>query len=329
MFRLGVMNNDTHSLLYGVITDILGKPRKSNNQREQYGFDCPVCSAEKGMYDGDGKGNLEVNLNKGLYHCWSCGETHGTKGSLRKLIRTFGNERQIKKLKLLGIDVSEIRTKQKEKNIIENLQLPEYFVPFDEGNPKNLEYKQALNYLTKERKLSKDIITKYRMGYTTDGKYGGRIILPSYDKNDELNYWVGRTFTNQKPKYLNPDSDKEEVIFNECCLNWDSTVYLVEGPFDHIVVHNSIPMLGKDISDKLMHSLLHKATSNIVILLDADAWENSKRLYSKINVGKLHGRVSVVKLKNDYDIAKVHEKFGRQGVIGAMRKKFTLKESMF
>ena len=51
------------------------------------------------------------------------------------------------------------------------------------------------------------------MGYTTDGKYGGRIILPSYDKEDKLNYWVGRTYNNQKPKYLNPDSDKEEVIF--------------------------------------------------------------------------------------------------------------------
>jgi len=322
------MNNDTHSLLYGVIEDILGKPRKKNDHRQQYGFDCPVCSAEKGKYDGDGKGNLEVNLRKGVYHCWACGETHHTHGSVKKLIRKFGTKRHIRKLKHLGIDVETIKTSTKVRNVIEDLQLPEFFVSFQEGNKRSLEYKQAWNYLTKQRKLSENTIFKYRMGFTTDGKYGGRIILPSYDKDDKLNYWVGRTYTNQKPKYYNPDSDKEEIIFNECCLNWDSTIYLVEGPFDHIVVHNSIPMLGKEISDKLMHSLFHKATSDIVILLDGDAWRNTKDLYGKLNVGKLHGRVKVVRLKGDDDIADINEKLGRQGVVDVMKNNFVLKESL-
>jgi len=165
------------------------------------------------------------------------------------------------------------------------------------------------------------------MGYVSGGYYDSRVVVPSYDIKDELNYWVTRTYVNAKPKYLNPDSDKEQIIFNECCLNWDSDIYLVEGPFDHLVVHNSIPILGKKISDKLMHSLFHKASANIIILLDSDAWNDAIKHYSKLNVGKLFGRIKIVKLEEGYDIAKIHEDFGREGVINVMRNSFKLKES--
>ena len=40
-------------LIYGILTDVLGKPKKRNESKQQYAFDCPVCSAEKGEYDGD------------------------------------------------------------------------------------------------------------------------------------------------------------------------------------------------------------------------------------------------------------------------------------
>lgn len=322
------MSEKRKSLLYGVVCDILGKPRKKNEHRQQYSFDCPTCSAEKGLYDGDGKGNLEVNLIKGVYHCWACGGINNTHGSIKKLIRTFGNKQQIKKLKLLGIDVNEIKTKKITSNVIEDLTLPESYISFENGNKKNLQYKQAWNYLVKQRKLTEDIIYKHRLGYTTSGKYADRIIVPSYDVNGKLDYWVGRTYIGQKPKYYNPDSDKEVVIFNEGLIDWDSSIYLVEGPFDHIVVHNSIPMLGKDISDKLMSNLFNKTTSDIIVLLDADGWKDAKELYSKLNIGKLYGRVKIIKLEEDYDIAKIHEDFGREGVIKTMKKGFILKESL-
>ena len=47
-----------NSLIYGIILDVLGKPKKTNVSKQQYSFDCPVCSAEKGEYEGDGKGNF-------------------------------------------------------------------------------------------------------------------------------------------------------------------------------------------------------------------------------------------------------------------------------
>lgn len=315
-------------LIYGILIDVLGRPKKRNEGKQQYAFDCPVCSAEKGEYDGDGKGNLEVNLAEGVYHCWACGDINGTKGGLKRLFRSFANKNQIRKLKMIGYDLSDFKAKVKESNVIEDLTLPKGFISFEEGNPKSILYKQAWNYLTKERKLSPQIIKQFKMGYVSGGQYDSRVVIPSYDIKDELNYWVTRTYINAKPKYLNPDSDKEQIIFNECCLNWDSDIYLVEGPFDHLVVHNSIPILGKKISDKLMHSLFHKASANIIILLDSDAWGDAKKHYAKLNVGKLFNRIKIIKMDDDYDVAKVHEDFGREGVINVMRNSFKLKESV-
>lgn len=314
-------------LIYGILTDVLGRPKRKHESKQQYAFDCPTCSAEKGEYDGDGKGNLEVNLAEGVYHCWACGETHGTRGGLKKLFRTFATREQVKKLKMIGYDLSDFKARVKESNVIEDLTLPKGFISFEEGNPKSILYKQAWNYLTKERKLSPKTILKFKMGYVSGGQYDSRVVVPSYDIKDELNYWVTRTYVNAKPKYLNPDSDKEQIIFNECCLNWDSDIYLVEGPFDHLVVHNSIPILGKKISDKLMHSLFHKASANIIILLDSDAMSDAKNHYAKLNVGKLFGRIKIIELEEGYDIAKIHEDFGREGVINVMRNSFKLKES--
>ena len=189
-------------LIYGILIDVLGKPKKRNITKQQYSFDCPTCSAEKGEYDGDGKGNLEVNLREGVYNCWSCGEVNGTKGSLKKLFKTFATTQQIKKLKLVGYDLNYLKNSKIEENVIEDLKLPKHYINFKESNPKSLLHKQAWNYLVKERKLTEDIITKFKIGYSVGGKYDSRVIIPSYDKNNELNYFVTRTYVNARPKYL-------------------------------------------------------------------------------------------------------------------------------
>jgi len=223
------MGQIENSLLLDVILEILGNPRKENQTKGQYSFDCPVCSAEKDMPDGDGKGNFEVSLNKGVYHCWACGGTHNTHGSLSKLILKFGRKEHKNKLKQLGIQLSEVKSTPKTVQEVREIHLPEEYIPFQGTNPNSLPYKEAWNYLTKQRNLTNDIIFKYKMGYTVEGDYAYRIIVPSYDKDGKLNYFTGRTWlSNKKPKYKNPDLPREEVIFNEQLVNWDSTIYIVE-----------------------------------------------------------------------------------------------------
>jgi len=316
------------SLLLDIVIEILGTPRKENKTRSQFSFDCPVCSAEKNMPDGDGKGNFEVNLGKGVYHCWSCGGTHQTHGSIGKLITKFGRKDHRKKLKQLGIDLGETKSGKKVIQEVREIHLPEEFQLFETANPNTIQYKEAWNYLTKERNLDPKTIYKYKMGFAISGEYAYRIIVPSYDKDGKLNYFTGRTWlSRKKPKYKNPDLPREEVIFNEGLINWDSTIYINEGPFDHIVVYNSIPMLGKDLHMKLYDLLMKKANGWVVVLLDDDAWVRAKQIYSQLNVGRLHGRVKIIKMNDGYDISKVNEEFGRQGVVDVLKSSFKLKES--
>jgi len=322
------MGQIENSLLLDIITEILGNPRKENPTKGQYSFDCPVCSAEKDMPEGDGKGNFELNLNKNAYHCWACGGTHNTHGSIGKLITKFGRKEHKNKVKKLGINLSDTKSTVKVVKELREIQLPEEFIPFEGTNPNSLPYKEAWNYLTKQRNLTQDIIFKHKMGYTTEGEYASRIIVPSYDKDNKLNYFTGRAWSSRKkPKYKNPDLPREEVIFNEKLINWDSTIYIVEGPFDHIVVYNSIPMLGKDLHPKLFDSLMKKSNSWVVVLLDDDAWDRAKQIYSQLNVGRLYNKVKIIKMKYGYDISQVNEEFGRDGVIDVLKSSFKLKES--
>lgn len=322
------MGQIENSLLLDIIIEILGNPRKENPTRGQFSFDCPVCSAEKDMPEGDGKGNFELNLNKNAYHCWACGGTHNTHGSIGKLITKFGRKEHKNKVKKLGINLSETKLTPKVVKELREIQLPEEFIPFEGTNPNSLPYKEAWNYLTKQRNLTQDIIYKHKMGYTTEGEYAFRIIVPSYDKEGKLNYFTGRAWSpRKKPKYKNPDLPREEVIFNEKLINWDSTIYIVEGPFDHIVVYNSIPMLGKDLHPKLFDSLMKKANSWVVVLLDDDAWDRAKQIYSQLNVGRLYNKVKIIKMKDGYDISQVNEEFGREGVVDVLKSSFKLKES--
>jgi hypothetical protein len=96
-----------------------------------------------------------------------------------------------------------------------------------------------------------------------------RIIIPSYDLNGDLNYFIARWYPKEynKLKYINPKAEKQEIIFNIGKLNLDATIYLVEGVTDHIVTPNSIPLLGKVISSDLLELLHDKAQGLIVILL--------------------------------------------------------------
>jgi hypothetical protein len=61
-------------------------------------------------------------------------------------------------------------------------------------------------------------------------------------------------------------------------------------------------MLGKFMTDKLFKKLYTNA-KKIIIVLDGDAYEDAVKLYHKINCGKLMGKVWIVELPKDKDIA--------------------------
>ena len=297
-----VSQETDYSEVVDILEDILGEHRLHNDYKGQISFDCPVCSHEiKGLDEGDGKGNLEVNYKRNVYKCWVCAETHDTYGSLYKLLKKYGNTKQLKKYLLLK---PEDDGEQQKRNFVQ-VKLPKEFVAFKDaslGLKMTPQYKQAFNYLNK-RNITDLMIQMYNIGFCYTGHYEHRIIIPSYDSESRLNYFIARSYLNDtKMKYKNPEVDKETLIWNEHLINWDETVYIVEGAFDSIFLPNSIPMLGKFMTQNLFNKLYDNA-KKIIIVLDPDAWQDAFRLYHRLNCGKLMGKVRIVKLEGDSDIA--------------------------
>lgn len=283
-------------VLIDLLRDFLGNEKQHYESKGQISFDCPVCSMEKGEDKGDGKGNLEINYYRHVYKCWACGESHGTQGPLGKLFDRFATKKQKKLYNLVKPE----EQKQEEKKKI-RLRLPEGFMSFKDSNPKFIPHIEALRYLT-SRGITEEIIEKFKIGYTVSGDFAYRIIVPSYNLQGELNYFVARAWVNKKMKYKNPAVPKDEIIFNESMIDWEKDIFLVEGVFDSFFLENSVCMLGKKISALLFETLYNKAQGNIIVCTDGDAWVDGLKIYHELNGGRLYNKIKIVKLPENKDI---------------------------
>ena len=284
---------DDNEILVDIVRDLFGKEKHYYASKGQISVNCPYCD------DGNNKGNLEINIYEHVYKCWSCSETNGTHGPLGKLIDIFGTKRQRKTYDLFKPE----ELKQKEA-WVKKLTLPKEFVSFKDINPLHIPHKEALKYI-KSRGITNEMIEKYNIGFACEGEYMGRVIVPSYDMNDELNYFVSRAWFKTKNKYKNPEAPKETIIFNEKLIDWTKPIYLCEGVFDGFFTPNPVILLGKVLHDLLFETIYTKAESDVIICLDEDAWENAKKLYNTLNGGKLRSRVKIIKLPKDKDVAEV------------------------
>lgn len=328
-----------------LLEGFLGKSYRGLNGDLQAQFDCPVCSANKGLIDGDGKHNLEVSLKKLKYNCWVCGESDNTRGRLSTLVKKYGSNDDYKRYKELisrikqsifyqmqldPLSKHEFDCDEEDFMLDSSILLPEGFKRIKEDD-KNA--KKAIEYL-KERGIQDWMIKKYNIGYvgySNDFSMSNRIVIPSKDSYDSWNYWVGRDYLNDerfkfRQKYKNPTVSKTSIIFNEGLVNWWGDVTLVEGPFDHICVPNSIPMLGKVLKPNylLYQTILKKARANINIFLDDDAYENAKLTYKLLNQGSLRGRVYIVNPPDGWDAALIFQHYGYKGIARCLRGRFQI-----
>tara|TARA_A100001037_G_scaffold67550_1_gene59978 strand:+ start:16391 stop:17317 length:927 start_codon:yes stop_codon:yes gene_type:complete len=140
---------------------------------------------------------------------------------------------------------------------------------------KDFSYTKAMNYL-KSRDIESYDIERYDIGYCADGDYAGRIIVPSYDADNKLNYFLARDFTGTAYlKYKNPPVSKDVVVF-ENQIDYSEPIVLCEGVFDAIAIRrNAIALLGKNIPSKLKIKMIENKVSEVYVVLDEDAIKNA------------------------------------------------------
>ena len=254
-----------------IVHEILGSSRRA---RDEHLFSCPYCNHHKKK--------LSINFGKGFWKCWIC-DTRGK--NIYRIVRKFGTYQQRQKwLELEGrLDLNEFENIFAEMNdVVEEqvIELPEHFVSLCNKHLP-MSSQRPLNYLH-QRGLTKEDILKWKIGYCTGGKFGGRIIVPSFNNSGNVNYFIARSYVGHQRKYLNPRAEKD-IIFNELSIDWDSPLVLVEGVFDAIVAgENAIPILGSTLREttKLFQAIAINDTP-VYLALDADALKKSGQIIKR------------------------------------------------
>jgi len=126
-------------------------------------------------------------------------------------------------------------------------------------------------------------VLKYQIGYCEKGRYANKIIIPTYNIDGQLDYFVARSFEKEPSrKYDAPPSDKNIIGF-ENMINWNIPIVLCEGAFDAIAIkRNAIPLFGKNISKKLMQKLVTSEVKKVYLALDKDAIKSTYKIAKQL-----------------------------------------------
>jgi len=270
-----------------ILTGILGSSYSSG---EEHLFRCPYCKHHKRK--------LSVNVEKGVYKCWIC-DARGKK--LSRIVRRFGSFSEHEEWKIVSGEVTDLtdfddifqeESYQAKEQI---LQLPQSFRSLCNSHKAT----GPRRYL-KSRGLDEGDILKWKMGYCTEGEYKDRIIIPSFNLNGNLNYFIARTFADDWRRYINPSASRD-IVFNELYIDFEEEVMLVEGVFDALKGTNAIPLLGSTLREnsRLFKQIVVNDTP-VLLALDPDAEyksTNIKNLLLKYGI-----EVREVKYDDQHDL---------------------------
>mgnify|MGYP003635253337 FL=1 len=244
--------------LVSLLNRVIGNRGRQLKKANEYMYWSPFTSHHKPK--------LQINTQTQKWHCWVSNQGGHKLYQLFKKLKA-SKEQYDELTDLVGgfQSLSSNREKVKE-NIV---RLPKDFKPLL-SNGSSIIAKHSRVYLN-NRNVSNGDILRYGIGYCEEGMYSNRVIVPSYNSDGELNYFVGRDIYEGGFKYKNPPVSKDVIGF-DLFINWNEPIILCEGVFDAIAIkRNAIPLFGKTIPKSLKKKIYEKKVKEIYILLDKDA----------------------------------------------------------
>ena len=238
---------------------------------EEHQFHCPKCKHHKLK--------LSVNIEKGVFKCWVC-DYSGTK--ISPLIRRFAPSYFADWRLLEGeVDLTKYDTifSEQEELPPQVIELPENFQTLT--GKKTRVKRKALNYLYSRGFTDADIMV-WKVGFCDFGEYQDRVIVPSFDVQGNLNFFIARSYTDDWMKYKNPKVSKD-IIFNGLNIDWDNDIILVEGVFDAMKCKNAIPLLGSTLRENsILFQKICERRPNVYLALDDDVKDKEFGIAKKL-----------------------------------------------
>jgi len=254
-----------------ILKDVLGYYSRTN---DEYLFKCPKCDHHKRKFS--------VNLEKNVFKCWVC-DYSGR--SIRRVVRRFGSfkDRQAWDETEDRVDINQfydLFSENKEEETEQFVDLPKEFVSLANGTDDHAS-RIPLKYLY-DRGITKKDILQWKIGYCPTGKFGGRVVVPSFSLCGRANYFVARSYKRGGYKYMNPQASRD-IVFNHLYLDFDEDLTIVEGVFDAIIAGpNAVPVLGSTLNEEspLFQEIVRNDTP-VYIAFDRDAKKKENRLIEK------------------------------------------------
>ncbi len=245
------------------------------------GLNAAVCcpNPKCGSYGNSAKKKLTVRIDNDHFHCWVCDiRGRSLHGMLRKYFPAHIHEYENK---FAGKKRALVIESQEEEVVIP----PEGFKLLATSiSLKDPDVQETIRY-ARARNLTNKDFWYFKLGTCTKGRFRRRLIMPSFNEDGDLNYFVARTIDNDesKMKYLNAKVSKKNVIFNEINIDWSKEVTLVEGPMDLTKCDsNSTCLLGSHFSEE--YAIFQKIIKNktpVLLALDSDMNDRTQK-YCKL-----------------------------------------------
>lgn len=251
-------------------------------QEVQHMYYCPNCHHKNPRFS--------VNYNINAFKCWVCGFSgrsllyllyylDADPQDIAEAKKLLGKEDLLTKQEVNLSDFQyEVRKKLKEEQststYVKTPDPKDSWKTIYDTYRSDIFIRRAFKYLRK-RNISEYEINLYDIKFDEENL---SIVIPSYDINGKLNYYITHHFDNGY--YQNPKGySKMNIVFNEYHIDFRQPVILTEGVYDSINIgYNCLPMLGTFVPSPLLTRFMEYGTPMVYIFLDGDAEESSVKI---------------------------------------------------
>ena len=230
----------------GLVSSRLQKFKRVKS--DLYNFRCPICG-DSTRNKNKARGYIYAVKNNTNFKCHNCGASLSFNNFLKEMDPTLHKQYTLEKFKEghtgKGFVVEAPKLEFKKPVFKKSLNLPKAST-----NPVAKEYleKRKLNpekfYFADK---FKEWTNTQKVTFDTIGRDESRIIIPMYDRDNNLIGFQGRSLVPNSVKYITVMLDEEAPkIYGLNEVNDKLPIYVVEGPFDSTFVNNSVALCGSD-----------------------------------------------------------------------------------
>ena len=228
---------------------------------------CPICDPRDPT-----KKKLAIRTDDDRTHCWVCGYKSYT---LAPLIRKFSTQAKMSEYRdrFMRKDLKNVRY---DDVVTRAVELPRDFRLLATASDHDPDVVATWRYAVTTRHMSDRDLWYFKAGVSDDPRWRRRIIVPSFDAEGNLNYFVARAIdSGRRPKYDNPDVNRLPIVFNELNVDWTKRLVLCEGAFDMFKCgDNAVPILGSELDERYaVFNLVLVNNTPVALALDGDVWE--------------------------------------------------------